>query len=157
MNAIFFPLSFRCFEFWDMGVCCNRNAFTKLSPYIHLKKDTENYIKYIDFSVEVKCLYSWHSNMNNPSSIPQLIAYIPMSTSKLTLLKELIFASQSHPVPSNEWAVYYFFFLFPVGSGVFHVVTMDIGSKGSHWYMYYRELLIQKPMESAFRFSNIQF
>ena len=94
-----------------MGACCNRNAFTKLSPYIHLKKDTENYIKYIYFSVEVKCLYSWHSNVNNPSSIPQLIAYIPMSTSKLILLKELIFSSQSHPVPSNEWAVYYFFFI----------------------------------------------
>ena len=53
-----FKLSSRCFEFWDIEVCCNRNAFTKLSPYIYLKKDTENYIKYIDFSVEVKCPYS---------------------------------------------------------------------------------------------------
>lgn len=109
-----FPLSSRCFEFWDIEVCCNRNAFTKLSPYIYLKKDTENYIKYIDFSVEVKCPYSWHSNYKqsffySPNSslytYVYICAYFPERVNLLL------------PVPpsSTKWMSSLLFFFIPSG------------------------------------------
>jgi hypothetical protein len=44
-----------------------------------------------------------------------------------------------------------------VGSGLFHVSRVHTGSKASCCSMDYRECLIQRSTETAFRFSNIEF
>lgn len=78
LNALFqFVFFSRYFEFWIPGYC-KRNAFIKLnlSPYLHLKRDTENYIKYIDFYTN-KIAQSWQINYKQLlSSSPPYSSYI---------------------------------------------------------------------------------
>lgn len=118
LNALFHFFFFRYFEFWIPGYC-KRNAFIKLnlSPYLHLKRNTENYIKYIDFYTN-KISQSWqiHYKQLLSSSPPYNSSYICVCIRASSPQRVNLPSPHFHPVHQmNEQFTLFFFFLIPSG------------------------------------------
>ena len=87
------------------------------------------------------------------SSLPVLYLYVCIQT----LSSENVNPPLLHPYPAPSNTQQFTLHFSLVGSGLFHVGKVHTGSKASCCSTDYRECLIQRSTETAFRFSNIEF